>query len=583
MVWLQPFAIAFLLAALAAHAVAVTSLPVTAVVLLNVVAFFLTTMVCHGELAKDRPGTKHLTEFYLWMSVGGVAGGIFNALIAPLIFTGTWEFPLAIFAACLMRPLLKESGWVDSWFATTFSKPAPGTHVQQKAGPGRHVRHHGHAAETPQLHRTLDVALPFGILILTAILAMGLRGPLTEVFGGYVAATFWSILIPGLISCFFLSRPLRFGLAIGAILLIEGLATSRGESVWYADRSYFGILRVLEATNELGTYTSLRHGTTLHGQNFRRPESKKDWGNPEKDWSRLANTYYHRRGPAGVVMEKFNWFHGPENTYWSDSRMPASIVALGGDPMSQLVNLWSEPPYAVIGLGTGTMASYARLGQHCHYYEIDNHIVRLSNDVKYKDGRPCFTYLQDAKERGAPVWIYMGDARLKMDEPYEEGSHPENSIQPGGGPEKFYHMMVVDAFSSDAIPVHLLTKEAVEMYFKHLTEKGILCVHTSNRHIDLVPVVADIARSLKNEDGTSYGYLRGHDNVKDSKDGHSSSEWVMVARRPEYLQHLRAPEGYNEDRLGQYWTTPTTMGGNPWTDDFSNVLSRIRELSGSHR
>jgi hypothetical protein len=581
-------------------------------VFLCVLAFFVTTMVCHGELAKDRPGTKHLTEFYLWMSVGGMLGGMFNGLVAPLIFTGVWEFPLALFAACLVRPVLKDGGWADTWFATNFAKPVPGAPAP-KPGPGRHVRK-GHPEETPQLHRTLDIVLPLGVLILVAVLGLGLRSTLATMFNNAGAALVVALGVPLAIACFYYARPLRFGLAIGAVLVVQGLMESRGEAIWYSDRSYFGILRVLQDANDLGAYTSLRHGTTLHGQNFRRPDEKKFWGDPAKDWSRYANTYYHRFGPAGVVMEKFNWFPGPQNTYWADFRMPTSIVGLGGDALSQLVNVWSEPPYAVIGLGTGTMASYARYGQHCHYYEIDNHIRRLSESVMYKDGRPCFTYVQDAKdpkERGASVWILMGDARLKMADPYltfEEareklkidpaaltGNSPEAEKlrtkvrEETGGPEHFYHMMVVDAFSSDAIPIHLLTKEAVEMYFKHLDERGILCVHTSNRHIDLVPVVADIATSL------GYAYKRGHDEVskeyqdrrsriRDPRDdGHSSSEWVMVARKPEYLAHLEAPPGYDEGTLGQYWTTPGTQGRFIWTDDYSNVLSCIRELQGQSR
>src|SRR5262249_32442530 len=79
--------------------------------------FFWTAMVCHGELARDRPGTRHLTEFYLWMSVGGVVGGMFNALLAPILFPAVWEFPLAIMAAGLLRPTMKEGGWSDDLVA----------------------------------------------------------------------------------------------------------------------------------------------------------------------------------------------------------------------------------------------------------------------------------------------------------------------------------------------------------------------------------------------------------------------------------------------------------------------------------
>jgi hypothetical protein len=564
----QPVAVALMVVFLASHAASITF-----IIVANVVGFFLTTMVCHGELAKDRPSTKYLTEFYLWMSVGGMLGGMFNALVAPLLFVYVWEFPLAIFAGCMIRPTLKEGGWADTMFASLFAKPAPGSAHPRRPG---HAVHHKHVEETPQLHYTMDIVLAGAVLVLGAFLIFVGRDQygtpmLGQMLNNPTGGIVLSFAIPLAIACFYWGRPLRFGLAVGAVLLLQGMYESRGEQTIYADRSYFGILRVIQGRNEMGTYTKLMHATTDHGMNFRLPAEKKDWGNPDKDFSRLATTYYHRKGPAGIVMEKFNWFPGPENTYWADARMPTSIAGLGGDPMSQLVNLWSEPPYATIGLGTGTMASYCRPYQHMHFYEIDNHIKRLSEVVEAPDGRPCFTYVHDARARGGLVSILMGDARLKMAQPYVD----EKGAQ-GGGPEDFYHMMVVDAFSSDAIPVHLITKEAIKMYFKHLTEKGILCVHTSNRHVDLVPVVADVADSL------GFASLRGHDNSEEKDRGHYTSEWVMVARKADYLVGLHAPEGYN-DRGDPYWKEPVVTGRHVWTDDFSNLMGVYREFTGNRR
>jgi hypothetical protein len=548
---------------------------------ISLLAFFCITMACHGELARDRPGTRHLTEYYLWMSFGGMLGGMFNGLVAPVLFTGQWEFPIALFVACLVRPVAKESGWLDNWVASLFVFEGSGPHSGRRQ-----------VAEPPSL--ALDLVLPIGVLILAALLAVGLRRPLAEWTGNAVKGMALALAVPLALTIVFYGRPLRFGLAIGAVLLVYHFADVQGEHIIYADRSYYGILRVIEGAVEINgapqRFYQLRHGTTLHGQNFRRPE-KKFWGDPDKDFSRLANTYYRRRGPAGIVMEKFNWFKGRENAdftkyaYCADARMPVSIIAYGGDPLSQMVNLWSEPPYAVIGLGTGTMASYARPWQHLDYYEIDNHIRRLNVEPldPKEPGRPFFTYVHDAKARGAVVQILMGDARTKMAQPYEWGKGEE-----GGGPEHFYHMMVVDAFSSDAIPMHLLTKEAMEMYFKHLTEEGILCVHTSNRHLNLVLVVQDVAASLNETPeakakGYQYTAWRGHDDEKDQTAPHnpygfSTSEWVMVARKAEYLEALKAPEGYVSSSGESYWTP---LSGNPegryvWTDDYSNLLSVFR-------
>jgi hypothetical protein len=579
MLLIQPVAIAILIAFLASHAASIT-----AMIVINVLAFFVTTLVCHGELAKDRPGTKHLTEFYLWMSVGGMIGGMFNALLAPILFVYVLEFGLALWAACLVRPQMWEGGWADTAFAGLFASKQAGGTPAPRPGPGRQQVRKGQAEETPQLHYTMDVMLGFAVLLLACLTVFVLRGTFNQMMGedprsASGGGTFLAFCIPLAVACFFLGRPLRFGLAVGAVLLVQGLAERRGEQEIYADRSYFGILRVIQGEADMGgtrqSFTKLMHATTDHGMNFRRPANRKDWGNPEKDFSRLATTYYHRKGPAGMVMEQFVWFHDADredNSYHSDARMPASIVGYGTDPLSQLVNLWSEPPYATIGLGTGTMASYARPYQWMHFYEIDNHIKRLSETVNAPDGRPCFIYVTDAKARGANLGVFMGDARLKMAQPYVDPMGEE-----GGGPEHFYHMMVVDAFSSDAIPVHLITKEALKMYFDHLVEEGILCVHTSNRHVDLVPVVADVAASL------GYASMVSHDDADDKARGHYTSEWVMVARKPEYLSsRLKAPEGY-EAQHGAYWQPTTPSGRNVWTDDYSNLMAVFRDFMGTSR
>jgi len=246
---------------------------------------------------------------------------------------------------------------------------------------------------------------------------------------------------------------------------------------------------------------------------------------------------------------------------------------------------WSEPPFATIGLGTGTMASYARPFQHMHFYEIDNHIVRLS--LPKAGGHAWFTYIQGAMNRGVNLHIFMGDARLRMALPWDPNQEEilDGTLRPdrtprkeykGGGPDGFYHLMVVDAFSSDAIPVHLVNKQSIAMYFTKLDEKGILCVHTSNRHVDLVKVVADVTKSL------GYACTRGHDNADDHVNGHFTSEWVMVARQADYLKHLEAPPGYadnaNVRKSGDssYWTVPPATGRYVWTDDYSNLLAVFR-------
>ena len=594
-----------------------------------VLGFFWTAMVCHGELARDRPGTKHLTEFYLWMSVGGVTGGIFNALIAPITpIAYVWEFPVAIMVACFLRPTLKEGGWTDDIVANILEKPAP--QPQPKKGQKPH-QHQPKAEASRSFHRTLDVVLPIGILVLIFVLAyvvfparlarLGYREDPAEKGLTY----FFLFGIPLMISCFYYARPVRFGLAVGAILLAHVMITDRGGGELFSARSYFGVIRVSQSQRSgdpKGPYTSLTHGTTLHGQNYRKPGKKEEWGQSDKDFSRLATTYYHAQGPVGRAIDRFNWFKDRDNKYHSDARMPASLIAMGGFsfgsnlPLNQLVDLWSEPPYATIGLGTGTMASYARPYQHVHFYEIDNIIRRLSLPgpslknfftrelAQLQSGTTYFTYLREALDRGAIVQVFMGDARLRMNQKYVNYYQHEGGVkgwEVGGGPESFYHLMVVDAFSSDAIPVHLITQQAIKMYFKHLTPDGILCVHTSNRHVDLVKVVADVADSITmtDLDGKEAKLVCkvGHDMLEDSSK--STSEWVMVARdrrvldggavqgREYPLEGLQVPLNYTDDlarqlkrqeNLPAYWRTPevSLRGRYVWTDDYSNLFSVLK-------
>jgi hypothetical protein len=171
---------------------------------------------------------------------------------------------------------------------------------------------------------------------------------------------------------------------------------------------------------------------------------------------------------------------------------------------------------AMVGLGTGSASCYALPGQKLDFYEIDSAVRHLTYDIdKY------FTYVTDAQNRGAILDIHMGDARLKLKEKTD----------------KKYALLLVDAFSSDSIPVHLLTREAVQLYLERMTDDGILGLHISNKYVRLEPVVAAIARDLGltarvwNDDNEMGG------------PGKTASSWVALARTPEQLGGLYRPVG----------------------------------------
>jgi hypothetical protein len=579
---------------------------------LNLSVFFVTALVCHGELARDRPPTKYLTEFYLWLSVGGAVGGMFNGLIAPLLFNGhvipgvfgVVEYPLAFAVACLMRPNMRPDGWIDEWVMRTMPDVKSSFENLYESFAkmfGRTPEGKSHIL----LNLLFDVTLALLVgafanwLIWNALSrdawnwesivrvdsqgreAFNTSNPLVRFWKSFITnpeslyswVTFslkWVVYgLPLLIALVFAyGRGLRYGLAVGLIMLAAtnySRSNERRELV-FADRSYFGILRVSEDSNSSGRYHLLMHGTTTHGLQC---QESNDKTNPNSR-RRESLTYYHRRCPVGQVMDGLTWWpkvsDTPFSPSWaSDARMPVSLIGMGaanvfggsGLPLEQLVDCWSEPPYATIGLGTGTMASYGRPFQHVHYYEIDDHVRAMS--LPPDGSEPLFSYIQDAQKRGSEVRILMGDARLKMSTPYEEG----------GGPDGFYHAIIVDAFSSDAIPTHLITQQAIKMYMQKLAPGGILCVHTSNRHVDLVPVVADVAHSLGLACKLGHWPPQGKHGVEDTAVhgmGYYSSEWVMVARTADDLKRLDSSTWH-----------PARRGNRPpWTDDYSNLLSVFR-------
>lgn len=604
--------------------------------------FFTTALACHGELAHDRPSTKHLTEYFLLMSVGGMVGGLFNGIIAPIVFQrGVFEFHIAIVIACLIRPQYFSSGWFDDLILNAF----PGLQTWARNQGDEMAKSFGKPAPGNTYLFSLGLDVLFGVFICSIATYLATTFNLSTDEGqerlqsvmkffsvprGWANALFQVLVyfIPMIFCFFFAGRPLRFSLAMAGLLLGNLYFAERdSRDVLEARRTYFGLLRVQQDVerarnrqeNDLfrnhdaldplkaedGTivappypYTFLMHGTTYHGRNYYRVFDDK-YQKHRIDLSRLATTYYHRYGPVGIVMEQYNWGTmpdkrptlsddekerrrkgdrtnpGAQNDYSADFRMPASMIGqamgsfgLGECPLNVLVDAWSEPPIATIGLGTGTMASYARPYGHMTYYEIDDVIREFSLPDGGGDAR--FTYLQNSIRRGVNLEVLMGDARQTLE---RESENKDNSFvffgdfaSPKLGEkypyanakynsdlskqlfakspmrDNFYKVIVVDAFSSDAIPVHLVTREAIALYMKKLTQDGVLCVHTSNRHMDLVRPVARIAMDLSKEAEKNgelpINCLVGKDGDKGRFMGHFSSEYVMIYRGDGFKKHV---------------------------------------------
>ena len=266
-------------------------------------------------------------------------------------------------------------------------------------------------------------------------------------------------------------------------------------------RSFFGVLQVSRDRDPPEGYTELRHGTTLHGRQSL---------DPARRMEPLA--YYHRDSPIALVTAEL------------ERRSPVIRVAL-------------------VGLGTGTMAAFARFGDIMTFYEIDGLVRDIATNRFY------FSYVPDAISRGATVRIEMGDARIRMGQVRNE--------RPG----ERYDLIVVDAFSSDAIPVHLLTREAFRLYFDMLNARGLLALHLSNRYLSLEPVVANLA-----EDAGLGGPLLRDDSSPDAE-GATASIWAVLARTAEALGSLTKDEGWTAAKLER----KPRVG--VWTDDSHNLLA----------
>jgi hypothetical protein len=220
---------------------------------------------------------------------------------------------------------------------------------------------------------------------------------------------------------------------------------------------------------------------------------------------------------------------------------------MGSSLTSHLVHLWSEPPIAVLGLGTGTTASYARPGQVIHFTERNPRIVKLS--LPDADREPHFHYLQDALERGARLQVFTGPMR-------------QTFARKGG--ERFYHLIEVECYRESVAELEkdLMTREGMQILMSKLAEEGVLCYHVSNRYYDLPPILGSVAADLKLACVVGRDTPPGQDRPRSY-----SSEWVLIARKPEYLRHLQTPAGYEEPGGQKYWSSPDNIQAKyVWTD-----------------
>jgi hypothetical protein len=426
--------------------------PLSLVIPLHLVVFLTIAIVCHGDLADDRPSPTRLTEFYFWIACGGMLGGLFNALIAPVLFVEIAEYPIMLVAACLLRSVPRSASTRRLSFGDVAVPLAVGAAVAASALVNNH----------------------FGSL--SRFLLLGAAGPALVVLSQK-------------------RHRVRFAASVAMILLAATLTEGAFGHVVYAARTFFGVYRV--RVDGARGYRFLIHGTTLHGMQSL---------DPGRSDEPLA--YFHRTGPIGQIFAAL-----PQASTASD--------------------------VAVMGLGIGTLASYRAPSQHWTFYEIDPIVELIARNTSY------FTYLPHC---GKDCTVITGDGRVSLAR---------------AAPQK-YGIIVLDAFSSDTVPIHLLTKEGMALYVSKLAPGGAIVFNISNLNLSFSAVLARIAA------GAGMQALWQHEppDAGSWESGKFPSEWLVVARDRRDLGGLTTDVR---------WKVPPVSSRTPlWTDDFSNILSVLR-------
>jgi hypothetical protein len=442
-------------------------------------ALFSCCMACHGELVRSKPGPRHLTSFYLMVSLGGALAGAFAALLGPRVFPAFWEYQLGLWGSVLFV-LLALAHDKSSWLYSS----------------------------------------RFGLPIL-AVLAAFLPGCTAMIVHQQGASSLFPV-VPVLIAVYVL---LKWGkhsendahrravpIYCATVLVVLGLLlffTARGQVQGspMVSRNFYGVLTVRELNSQYPEWRafSLHHGRTAHGYQFQ-----------SEDKRMLPTAYYGITGGAGRAIAALR-----------------KVRSSPRDPKPLRIG--------VVGLGVGTLAAYGRPGDYMRFYEINPEVTRIAYDQRF------FSYLRECQ---AAFEVIPGDARLSMESELQRN-------QP-----QLFDILVIDAFTGDAIPIHLLTKEAFEIYLREIRQPdGVIALHITNAHLDLRPVMLSVAEHFQ----VHYAFLHSEGDGAIT----TYSDWVLLTRDEVAMNSVASPAERN-----------TAAQQKPnlslWTDQYSNLLSVAR-------
>ncbi|MFO0856556.1 MAG: fused MFS/spermidine synthase [Phycisphaerales bacterium] len=444
--------------------------------------FFVCAWLCHKLLSDARPNASGLTEFYLWLSVGGMLGGIVNSLLAPRVFNSVLEYPLVLglVGVVAAEAIVRQRNGVKT-------KNQPATSQERKI-------------------RTKSLAWSWVIAIVLVIAMFVALVNLDEYFNNhakqYSPQTLAAIRVVGPIGVFVLLAAIlgvrRTAPVLAVILISTQLLQGRAQSL-HRERTFFGVHDVIQTPN--GAWHELRHGTTSHGLQKWLPEQDR----------LLPRGYYDPRGPAGDVFRA-------------------------------MANAGKLKNVGIMGMGAAGLAAYGVPGATFVFYEIDPAVIAIAGEPKF------FTYV--SKSRATTGYV-EGDGRMKIAE----------------SPESSFDLIVLDVFSSDSIPTHLVTLEAIrDVYVPRLKPGGVLLMHISNRYFDLSGPLARIAQE------TELKVLMRADNdvpiEQQYSDARKASTWMVMAKEVADFRGLEAQPGWIPVRARENQVL--------WTDDYTNLLGALK-------
>ena len=441
--WLYRVAIPFF-ALLVLGATYAEFFSITVTVAIHLWMFFLFAIYFHGMLAKDRPSTDHLTEFYIWMSVGGALGGLFNALVAPALFDWMLEYYLILAVGiAVIRPRRADDG---------------------------------HASVLADWGAAIALAFTIGFYFWSvALLIFDTPGTM-----------FGTLVVIGVAVGMSVKFPALQNVGLAVILLVGFANYEHIDTAMTYERSFFANYTVYKDRVEDHKVRVFSHGTTQHGMQAR-----------EERLQQVPLGYHHPRGPMGDVLHT----------------IPHERIAIAG-------------------LGVGAMGAYAQKGKEVVFFEIDPVVEKMA--------RKYFTYLEECGDR---CEVRIGDARKLLEE-----AEPHS-----------FDVIMMDAYNSDSVPTHLLTREALKLYLSRLTEDGVVVFHVSNRYLNVESVVGALVEDM-NLPARTKSFTPSE---REAEALAYASTYVVVAREESDLREIAHSSEWDDPEAADV----------VWTDNFSNIIS----------